>query len=52
MAHQEGVWADSTTKEPLQWDGLWMTAQPNGGTYANCARTYLDREWNDETCES
>ena len=40
---QEGVWVDSTTKDALAWEGLWMSGQPNGGTYANCARTHLDR---------
>ena len=41
--YMEGVWADSTTKEPLKFDGYWQQGQPNGGTYENCARTYLDR---------
>ena len=45
---QEGVWVDSTTLDALAWEGLWMSGQPNGGTYANCARTHLDR-YHEET---
>ena len=50
--YMEGVWSDSTSKEPLKFDGFWQQGQPNGGTYENCARTYLDREWSDQPCET
>ena len=48
----EGVWVDPTSREPLTFDGFWEPGQPNGGTYANCARTYIDRRWQDEPCDS
>ena len=49
---EEGIWMDSTSREPLKFDGFWTAGQPNDGEYSNCARTYLDRRWTDEPCDS
>ena len=49
---EEGIWADPITKEPMPFDGFWEAGQPNGGGTVNCARTYIDRRWTDEYCDS
>jgi len=49
---QEGIWMDPTSREPLAFEGFWASGQPNGGETVNCARTYIDRRWTDEYCDS
>jgi len=49
---EEGVWADATYPYSLlDFDGFWMSGQPDGGVGQNCARTYLDRRWQDQGCD-
>jgi len=49
---EEGVWVNPYTKELLGFDGFWETSYPNGGPTQNCARSYIDRRWRDEYCDS
>ena len=50
--YEEGVWVDSTTLEPLQFEGYWQPGRPSAGTYGNCASTYLERKWRDQPCDA
>jgi len=50
--YEEGTWVNSVTKEDLMFDGFWEPGQPNGGDGQNCARTYLDRRWQSQSCEN
>ena len=50
--YEEGVWQDPSPPNPvLTFDGFWQTGQPNGGVGENCARTYIDRRWQDVNCD-
>jgi len=46
----EDVWMNPYTKEPVE-ASFWEAGQPNGGQGENCIRTYLDRRWQDKSCE-
>lgn len=48
---EENTWMDPITKNPLEFPGFWETGQPNGGTGENCIRTYIDRRWQDRSCD-
>jgi len=50
--YEEGVWVNPQTKIPMNFDGFWETGQPNGAEGENCARTYIDRRWQDQDCAS
>ena len=49
----EDVWADADDPyDPLPFAGFWEDDEPNGGELQNCVRTYLDRRWQDQSCDS
>jgi len=47
---EEGVWVNPYTHEEVQ-SAFWEAGQPNGGRLMNCARTYIDRRWQDSECD-
>ena len=47
---EEDVWVNPYTKEPVD-AAFWTAGQPNGARGENCARTYLDRRWQDTSCD-
>ena len=48
--YEEGVWMNPYSKEPMTFEGNWEPGNPNGGAAENCARTYIDRKWQDKDC--
>jgi len=48
--YEEGVWMNPYSKEPIAFEGNWEPGNPNGGAAENCARTYIDRKWQDKDC--
>jgi len=47
---EEGIWMNPYSKEPMTFEGNWDAGNPNGGPAENCARTYIDRKWQDKDC--
>ena len=47
---EEGVWMNPYSKEPMTFEGNWEPGNPNGGAAENCARSYIDRKWQDKDC--
>jgi len=47
---EEDMWVNPYTKEPVE-AAFWTAGQPNGALGENCARTYLDRRWQDTSCD-
>ena len=49
---EEDVWQNpQPPNELLSFAGFWETGQPNGGAGENCVRTYIDRRWQDKSCD-
>jgi len=50
--YEEGIWMDPYTKEAMAFDGFWDPGQPNGALLENCARSYINRRWQDVDCST